>query len=330
MRDDVGERDGNEAAEKRVGQVAVVVHDPRCDPHGDDVGERDEPDHEQEARERDEAPDHVGERRRALDHLPRQLRAHLDRPVVGLAEAVEGDRAEHDRDERERPRPCVEVRKAGERPAGHQAPVSFAEGRDAGEQAEVDGEALPVLRPFVAAVREHREPGHEAVEDDRDRDRARVAVVPVRELEGREGEQEDGARPAPPPLRVRERRLPAEPGALRDPGGGVGGRPPRAQHGPDVAEERAERRHAQPEVDEDEPWGEVVVGRRVADRGGHEDEDEEGERGGAEEDPQELVLHTIASSRGTGRPRLASARSGRCQSAQRARNETTRTMEAPQ
>ena len=95
----------------------------------------------------------------------------------------------------------------------------------------------------------------------------------------------------PQPLRVRERRLPAEPGALRDPGGGVGGRPPRAQHRPDVAEERAERREAEPEVDEDEPRGEVVVGRRVADRGGDEDEDEQGERGGAEEDPKRSAPH---------------------------------------
>ena len=180
----------------------------------------------------------------------------------------------------------VEVGEPRERPAHDEPPVAPGEGRDAGEQAEVDGEALPVLGPLVAAVREHCEPGHEAVEDDRDRDRARVAVVPVRKLEGREGEQEDGAWPTAPPLRVRERRLPAEPGALRDPGGGVGGRPPRAQRRPDVPEERAERRDAQPEVDEDEPWREVVVGRRVADSGGREDEDEEGERDGAEEDPQ--------------------------------------------
>ena len=180
----------------------------------------------------------------------------------------------------------VEVGQPGERPARDQATVSLAEGRDAGEQAEVDREALTVVRPPVPPVGEHREPGDQAVEDDRHRDRPRVAGVPVRELERCEREQEDRSRPAAPPVRIGERRLPADARPLRDPGGCIRSGAPRAQHRPDVSEQSAERRQAQPEVDEDEARSEVLVGRRVADRGRHEDEDEQGERDGAEENPQ--------------------------------------------
>ena len=70
VRDDVGERDRDEAAEELVGQVSVVLDGPRGHPHCGDVRQRDEEIEEHEAGEGDEPSDHVSQGRRALDQPP--------------------------------------------------------------------------------------------------------------------------------------------------------------------------------------------------------------------------------------------------------------------
>src|SRR5581483_1878011 len=69
-------------------------------------------------------------------------------PDARPAEAVEERRAEHDSDERDRPRRRVADREAGEgRPPDELTVLALPEGADAGEQLEVDREAVAVRKP---------------------------------------------------------------------------------------------------------------------------------------------------------------------------------------
>ena len=160
----------------------------------------------------------------------------------------------------------------------------LAEGRDTREQSEIDGEGLPALEPGPTAVGEHPEPGDRAVDQDGEGQRPRVGRIPVGKLEGREGEEQDGRGPAAEAGRVGKRRFPAHAGALGRPGGGIRGGAPGAEHRPDVAEEDTERRQPEPEDHEDEARRDVLVGRRVPDRTGDDDEHEERERDRARDD----------------------------------------------
>ena len=70
---------------------------------------------------------------------------------------------------------------SGSRPASPESgirttsrPLPLAEGRDSREQAEIDGERLPSLRPEPPSDRGHPEPGRVAVERNRERQSPRI------------------------------------------------------------------------------------------------------------------------------------------------------------
>ena len=75
----------------------------------------------------------------------------------------------------------------------HEPALVLAERRDPREQAEVDGEAVPVRIPLPPPVGGHAEPHRVAVERDRERQRARARRLGVAELERREAEEEERA-----------------------------------------------------------------------------------------------------------------------------------------
>ena len=133
-----------------------------------------------------------------------------------------------------------------------------AEQRRAGEEAEVDGEAVAVLKPRLSPVEEHAGPRGDAVDRDRLGERARVRRVLPDELEHRESPEQEDRRPQPEPVRIRT-GLPVPAHLAGDPGGEIRRRPPRVEHGPDVAEHDADQHHAHPEDDVDERRGEVLA-----------------------------------------------------------------------
>ena len=161
-----------------------------------------------------------------------------------------------------------------------------AERADPREQLEVDREAVAVPEPGLGAERRRAQPRDHAVDRDRQRERVRVGGVHVRQLHRREREQQHGGRPAAEPLRVLERRPVVEPEPPHDPARAVRGRPPRAQHRPDVPEQDDDEHQPDPEIDVDEGRSEVDAARVLPDQRAEPEEDEQGERGGAGDDPQ--------------------------------------------
>ena len=220
------------------------------------------------------------------DHgrLGRRVRPVL--PPVRPAQAVEGDRAEDDGDERHRPGLLEPFGERAEGYADDDLPPSRTERRHAGEEAEVGAEAVAVLEPRRAAERGGAGPGDPAVDERRCRDRPWVIRRLVGELEGDESDQKRGCRPDPKPLWVGEGRAPGpspSSGQVRD---GIRRCPPRVQHSPYVAQQDGEERHPQPEDDVDEGRRQVQ-GRRVrSDEAGGDHQHEQRHADRADDDPQ--------------------------------------------
>ena len=178
------------------------------------------------------------------------------------------------------------IEKAREGHPRDELPVlAAAERADPREQLEVDREAVAVPEPGFRAEGGRAQPRDHAVDRDRQRERVRVGGIHVRQLHRRERQQQHGGRPAAEPLRVLERRLVVEPKPPHDPARAVRGRPPRAQHRPDVPEQDDDEHHPDPEVDVDEGRSEVDAARVLPDQRAEPEEDEQGERGGAGDDP---------------------------------------------
>ena len=217
-------------------------------------------------------------------------------PGGRAAVAVEGDRAERDRDEQDRSRHPLRACETCEGQPQPDPQLPGGERRDPGDVAEQDRKALAAGRPRLAAEGEHAEERDVRVERDCEGERPGVRRIRVAQLERDEGEERNGTGVATEPLRVgRERsRLTTEP--LPRPDEGVCDRAPGTERPPHVPEEKREQREAQPE-DHVDP-GRREIGERVARaderRGENDDEEDDRERLGddpdrSQDDPAEGV-----------------------------------------
>ena len=285
MRDRVDERDGHEAADE-LGLERPLRLDDRLSRTGrPEVGDRHEENAADQARYRKPRRDQLGGSGRVEDVRPLDVRAQV-LPERRPAEPVEADGAEHDRDEGEVARDRLAAGEPRERHPDDQASVARAEGRDPREQAEVDGERLAALGPQAPAEGRHSEPRRVAVQRDRERQRARAGRRLVAELERGEAEEEHRARPDAEPLGVGERRGPAAPQSLRDPGNAVGDREPRVDRRPDITEQNLDGNEAEPEDHVHERRREVLRRRRLSHERGREDERQQARRDEAEQHAQ--------------------------------------------
>jgi hypothetical protein len=205
-----------------------------------------------------------------------------DQPPGRSAEAVEADRPEHHRYERERSWDRVAFGQSGEGRAHHDSLravllLSNYERRKTREQFEVNAESIATSRPRLAAIGVHPKPGDEGVDERGKAKSRRIRRGVVGELERSEQEQEQRCRPATEPLRVRG-GLPALTSASSEPCGRVGSGAPRAQHPPDVAQKDHDRHEPEPEDDPDECRAQVYPRVLLAEEAGGEHDEEECER----------------------------------------------------
>ncbi len=279
MRDRVGERDRHEARDEHAVERDLGARKAARHVRGQQVEPADRGDDEEQPGDVEERP---------LDVPLLEPPVH---PRGRAAEAVEGDRAEHHGHERDRPGPgLAQPGEADERRAQAHLALLHGQRRDAGDEAEVDGERVRLGEPLGAAVEERADPGVGAVDEDRERERARVGRVVVGELERREGEQPDRGRPAAEALRIGERLRTAAPAAA-EPLCSIRGGLPRVDRRPDVPEERRNGGEAEPEDDVDERRREVPELGALAHEPGREDEQEQEDRDDAERDPQAAREH---------------------------------------
>ena len=160
-----------------------------------------------------------------------------------------------------------------------------AEERNARDEAEVDGEPVPVLPPRFAAEDRHPRPRRDAVDADGDREHARLRCVGVYELERDEREEEQDGRPEPERCGI-GRVSRDQPALARAPGDGVGHSTPGVEDGPDVPENDRDHDHPHPEGDVDERRGEICARALGAERRRRPDDDEERKRQPADDHAQ--------------------------------------------
>ena len=179
-----------------------------------------------------------------------------------LARAVEGGDAEAGDDHRGGAVRPVDPPGADDGRPGVERAAVAGDRRERGEEAEVDAERVGVAGPRLDAVEAHPDEHHDEVDehDDRDRRAARARCPSrARRCRSRRPRAPPASGPAAPGRRAA--RAGRSRGAI-EPAGGAADRAPRADQPPDVAQEQADERHADPQRDVDHRRREVVAARR--------------------------------------------------------------------
>ena len=260
MGDDIGQRDRDQRvheAAPELGRGVVLPHrlhadDAQSVDPGHDEHDTDEADRERDLQRGLGVEAEVQEAVLELD-----AQAVRPRPQRPLREAVERRRADHRAQQRDRARHRVQPRRpAQERPPAQLAalPVQWGQPR---EEAEVDPERVAEARPRLGAIDAHADDLRRRVGQDHHRQGARVGLVRVRQLDPRERQDPERRRPAPEPVRIRDRVRPGA-DALHQPAGAAADRQPRIERAEDVAEDEAQDRDADPEQDVDHRRGEIA------------------------------------------------------------------------